>query len=116
MVLRPGGGSGGGRERRCIRIVEGAVFDFVSLQYQFCTAAHVEAVLLLFYYSQISRGPGGEPPARTTCYARLPPAEVMIFEPSLWPQACENAARRYTLPAPPPVYRKNTQMTVFWIP
>eukprot|EP00978_Attheya_sp_CCMP212_P034110 scaffold141464_cov33-Attheya_sp.AAC.1 len=59
------------------------------------------------------RGAGGEPPARTT-YARLP-AEVMIFEPSLWPQACVNVSRRYTLPAPP-VYHKNTQMTVFWIP
>eukprot|EP00978_Attheya_sp_CCMP212_P028633 scaffold99473_cov57-Attheya_sp.AAC.1 len=38
-------------------------------------------------------GLGGEAPARTTCYARLP-AEVMIFEPSLWPQACVNAASR----------------------
>eukprot|EP00978_Attheya_sp_CCMP212_P001426 scaffold2994_cov29-Attheya_sp.AAC.1 len=54
MVLRPGGGGGNG-ERRCIRIVEGAVLDFVSLQYQFWTAAHVEAALILFYYSQISR-------------------------------------------------------------
>eukprot|EP00978_Attheya_sp_CCMP212_P004925 scaffold10770_cov33-Attheya_sp.AAC.1 len=51
MVLRPGGGGGGNGddgERQCIRIVEGAVLDFVSLQYQFCTAAHVEAALLNF--------------------------------------------------------------------
>eukprot|EP00978_Attheya_sp_CCMP212_P025088 scaffold80039_cov27-Attheya_sp.AAC.1 len=34
-------------------------------------------------------GREGSPP----CYARLP-AEVMIFEPSLWPQACVNAASR----------------------
>eukprot|EP00978_Attheya_sp_CCMP212_P046651 scaffold403755_cov28-Attheya_sp.AAC.1 len=32
------------------------------------------------------RGPGGEAPVLTMCYARLP-EEVMIFEHSLWPQA-----------------------------
>eukprot|EP00978_Attheya_sp_CCMP212_P030805 scaffold114539_cov44-Attheya_sp.AAC.1 len=57
MVLRPGGGGGGGGddgERRCIRIVEGAVLDFVSLQYVpvlYCSPRGGGAAQ--FYYSQI---------------------------------------------------------------
>eukprot|EP00978_Attheya_sp_CCMP212_P009385 scaffold22197_cov66-Attheya_sp.AAC.1 len=82
MVLRPGGGGDGDDgERRCIHIVEGGVLDFVSLQYQFCTAAHVEAALLLFHYSQISRRAAHCRVAWTPAVTRCHPCKVYYVNP-----------------------------------
>eukprot|EP00978_Attheya_sp_CCMP212_P035830 scaffold158261_cov62-Attheya_sp.AAC.6 len=56
--------------------VTGRGNNFERLEHTLCPSS-------LFNTLRTCRGAGGE--------ARLP-AEVMIFEPSLWPQACVNAA------------------------
>eukprot|EP00978_Attheya_sp_CCMP212_P027672 scaffold93266_cov54-Attheya_sp.AAC.1 len=58
----------------------------VFLPFSTLAQGHIGIRFIGIRFSDNNRGPGGEAPARTTCYARLP-EEVMIFEHYLWPQA-----------------------------